>query len=86
MTSDRHPIPSITRLHKGISSVRRGRGFSIGELTSAGLGPSQARIIKVFLDFRRKTIYESNVNLLRMKAEAERRERKDSSRELEETA
>ncbi len=86
MIRDRDHICSITRLHKGVLLVRKGRGFSVHELSKASLSLSQAITMKVRIDFRRKTVYESNVSLLKARAAAQIGKKADSSRVLEETA
>jgi len=44
---------------------RKGRGFSIGELKAAGLTEYEARKIGIYVDKRRKTVYEDNINVLK---------------------
>ncbi|MFQ5815668.1 MAG: ribosomal protein L13e [Candidatus Hydrothermarchaeaceae archaeon] len=43
---------------------REGRGFSLGELKSAGVSPSQARRVKIGVDVRRRSTHDFNVKEL----------------------
>ena len=85
MVRDKERFPEISGLYKGIRFSRKGRGFSIHELRNAGISISQARIIKIPIDFRRKTVYESNIGRLKMRAAPEAAIKADSSGSLEET-
>ncbi len=42
-----------------------GRGFSIGEIESVGLDVKTARLLGVYVDRRRKTVYERNIATLK---------------------
>lgn len=55
----------VRRAHKGKLFSRRARGFSIGELTKAGMDPTAARRAGLRIDERRKTVYDFNVDLLK---------------------
>ncbi len=46
-------------------TVREGRGFSVSEVQAAGLTPSEARILGVPVDPRRKSSLEENVDTLK---------------------
>lgn len=60
--------PIVTHVHRGKPRVREGRGFSLAELRSAGVSLDQARTLKIPIDLRRKTAYESNVEVVRTSA------------------
>lgn len=60
--------PIVTRIHKGKPRVREGRGFSLAELRSVGVSLDKARKLKIPIDLRRKTAYESNVEVVRTMA------------------
>lgn len=44
---------------------RVGKGFSRGEVSAVGLTEDQARLLGIYVDRRRKSIWEVNVNNLR---------------------
>jgi len=85
MVRDKERFPEISGLYKGVRFSRKGRGFSIYELRSARLSISQARILQIPIDFRRKTVYESNISRLKMRAAPGVAMKADSSGTLEET-
>ncbi len=45
--------------------VRKGRGFSIGELREAGLTLEKAKRLGIYIDKRRRSIHPWNVEALR---------------------
>lgn len=61
--------PVVTHIHKGRPRVRGGRGFSLAELRSARVSLDRARTLKIPIDLRRKTVYESNVEVVRTRAQ-----------------
>ena len=50
---------------KNIAKERKGRGFSLGELREAKIPVNRANSLGIILDFRRGTVRESNVALLK---------------------
>ncbi len=64
------PIPLVRspRLirHKGLlPRIRQGRGFSIGEIEAIGLTAREARLLGIYVDERRKSIHEENIETLK---------------------
>lgn len=57
--------PKLRKLGPIDPGLREGRGFSIGELKAVGLTPERARKLGLYVDKRRKTIHEWNVDALR---------------------
>ncbi len=57
--------PHLVKMGPIDPGVRRGRGFSLGELKEAGLTPAQAKRLGIYVDKRRKTVYEWNVKALK---------------------
>jgi len=45
--------------------VRRGKGFSLGELRQAGLTPEAAEKLGIKVDRRRRSVHQGNVEALR---------------------
>jgi large subunit ribosomal protein L13e len=54
----------VVRFLYGRSKLRKGRGFSLGELKQAGLQESQARSMGLRIDIRRSTVHAQNVSSL----------------------
>ncbi len=54
----------VQRAQKGQVFLRKGRGFSLGELKKAGLDAVAARKMHLMIDPRRQTVYDFNVNNL----------------------
>ncbi len=49
---------------------RRGRGFSVGEVEAAGLTVKEARMIGLYVDERRKSVHEENIEAIKKWVEA----------------
>ncbi len=47
-------------------TLRKGKGFSLGELEQAGVTPEQARRLGIPVDRRRKSVHGENVEALRV--------------------
>ncbi len=75
--------PTIARIHKGKPLTRPGKGFSTAEVQQAGLSIAQAKTLQVHFDLRRKTVYQSNVDLLVTTAQELREASSESKRETE---
>lgn len=56
------PVVKIPRFGYGF---RVGRGFSIGELKKAGLTVGRARMLGLYVDTRRRSVREENVEALK---------------------
>lgn len=58
--------PLLTKTGKIIiKEYRVGRGFSLGEIQKVGLSVKEARILGIYVDKRRKSIHEENINILK---------------------
>ncbi len=44
---------------------RKGKGFSLEELKLAGISVKEAKKLKIYIDKRRKSVYEENVEFLK---------------------
>ena len=55
---------------------RRGRGFSTEELKKAGLTFAEARRMGLPADFRRRTVHDENIEIVKAYAEKKRAEAK----------
>ena len=63
--SGKAPEPMVTSRHGTKFVTRQGRGFSMGELSGAGLSPNLASNWGLRLDLRRRSVVDSNVLSLR---------------------
>ncbi len=57
--------PKLRKFGPVDPGLREGRGFSLGEIKEAGLTPEKARRLGIYIDKRRKSVYEWNVKALR---------------------
>jgi large subunit ribosomal protein L13e len=55
----------ISPIVKSPVNIREGRGFSLSELSEAGLTPFTARMIGLPVDTRRKSNHKENVEILK---------------------
>jgi large subunit ribosomal protein L13e len=61
--------PLVLTSTKRFKRKRVGRGFSLGELERAGISIEEAKKLDIYIDRRRKSVHEWNVNaLLRLKS------------------
>lgn len=61
--------PLVLTSTRGWKRKKIGRGFSLGELERAGISASEARRLGIYIDRRRRTVHEWNVEaLIRLKA------------------
>jgi large subunit ribosomal protein L13e len=61
--------PLVLTSTKRFKRKRVGRGFSLGELERAGISIEEAKKLGIYIDRRRKSVHEWNVNaLLRLKS------------------
>ena len=57
--------PKVMTHNKNITRERNSRGFSLGELREANVAVNRANSLGIILDFRRGTVRETNVALLK---------------------
>ncbi|MGD6933889.1 MAG: ribosomal protein L13e [Candidatus Bathyarchaeia archaeon] len=62
-----HIKPTIQRPN---GKTKNGKGFSPDELAKAGVSPFQAKQLGMPVDFRRKSVHESNIEALKAHAAA----------------
>ena len=60
-----HPLPTVESRHKFSMESRQGRGFSFGEIQSAGIPRVDVAKHRIPLDIRRRTTLDQNVQSLR---------------------
>ena len=67
MASERTPapVPVVLTRHESAMQQRDARGYSLGELESAGIAFIVAKRIRVPLDIRRRSVLEGNVAKLK---------------------
>jgi len=63
-TEAKPPAPIVVKPGQRYE-VRKGRGFSKGELALVGLTVTQARRLGLYVDKRRKSVHQENVEALR---------------------
>ncbi len=63
--SGKAPEAVVSARHKTEMVTRPGRGFSLGELSSAGLAPNLASKWGIRVDVRRRSVLHGNVSALR---------------------
>ena len=61
----RAPVATVLTRHHGGTISRPGRGFSFGELSSAGLSAATAARWGARVDYRRGSVVEANVSALK---------------------
>jgi len=67
-TKDNPPLnthPAVFKKSVKADLLRRGKGYSRGELKTSGLSVANARRIGLYVDERRRSIYKHNVENLR---------------------
>jgi large subunit ribosomal protein L13e len=57
--------PRLVKYGKINLGLRAGRGFSLGELEAVGLDVSTARKLGLYVDVRRRSVRQENVELLK---------------------
>ena len=63
--SSAQPVATVPRLVARKHRLKKARGFSLGELTQAGVDRSRARSVSVRIDKRRSTVHAQNVAALK---------------------
>ena len=80
--------PKVMTHSKNITKERNSRGFSLGELREAKIPVNRANSLGIILDFRRGTVRESNVTLLKeitdKNVEAKKQRKIDAQKQVEE--
>ena len=56
--------PPVAMVKKPGGKLRPGRGFSIGEVKAVGLTVDEARLLGIYVDTRRRTVWDWNVKAL----------------------
>ena len=58
-------VEAVIHAHARRTRLRRGRGFSLGEIRKAGLSLHEAKMLRIPIDKRRRTIHPQNVKRLK---------------------
>ncbi|MDG6929537.1 MAG: hypothetical protein JRN29_05820 [Nitrososphaerota archaeon] len=59
------PTAAVYSRHGSLMISREGRGFSVGEISGAGLAPGRVSEWGARVDYRRRSVIDSNVSALR---------------------
>ncbi|MBU7016396.1 MAG: ribosomal protein L13e [Theionarchaea archaeon] len=71
--------PQVKKIH----GLKSGRGFSLSEVHHAGFSIRQVRKLGVYIDQRRKTLHEFNVQTLQMLMEERLKELEEEAKRIE---
>lgn len=78
--------PKVMTHNKNITRERNSRGFSLGELREANVTVNRANSLGIILDFRRGTVRENNVillkDLLNKNVEAKKQRKVDAQKQV----
>lgn len=78
--------PKVMTHNKNLTKERNSRGFSLGELREANVSVNRANSLGIILDFRRGTVRETNVTLLKdilnKNVEAKKQRKADAQKQI----